>query len=208
MKRSTYILILVLAIIQSCKNKEERVTTSTFANGDIKQEKVYPKGQNDSLNYDLIQYNSNGSIEMEGEFKNGKEQGVFTWFYPNGNKKWIETYDAGISIDTVFCFYESGKLKRKCLPPINLIRQANEYYETGELKIESFINNRQYIDSSWTGFFRNGKIKESGKVKKGEKEGIWKYYDNQGSVLDSSDQTGMSKVAFDFEDEELKYKNE
>jgi len=144
---------------------------------------------------------------MIGEIKNGKEDGVFYWFYPNGNRKWVEKYENGESIDTTFCFYESGKLKRKAITlNYNRIKQATEYYESGEIKIESFINDGSYIDSLWVGYYKNGIIKESGKVMMGKKIGVWKYFNKKGILLDSVDQSSQTKIVFDFEEEELKEK--
>ena len=78
---------------------------------------------------------------MVGNVVEGKEEGTFTWYYPNGNKKWVETYLLGKSVDTTFCYYESGKLQRKVLPPVDSIRKATEFYETGEVKIITYLYN-------------------------------------------------------------------
>ncbi len=202
------IVILIILFLYSCSSAEERITTSTYINGKVKQEKIFKNGKKDSLNYILKQYNYNGTIEMVGEFKDGKENGVFKWYYSNGNKKWIEKYRNGKSVDTTYCYYESGELKRMAITLNNsTIKEATEYYESGEVKIKSFINNGDYIDSLWIGYYKNGQIKESGKVSKGEKVGIWKFYNDEGILLDSVDQTGMSKIVFDFEIEEIKEQN-
>ncbi len=156
------------------------------------------------MNYTQKQYYSNGAIELEGRFINGKEEGVFEWKYKNGKPKWIEKYSNGKPVDTTFCFYKTGKLKRKVFPSLTGNRQAIEYYETGEIKIKSFLNNSEYIDSIWTAYFKNGKIKEQGYLHNGSKIGYWKFYNAATNQVDSVDQTDKSKVVFDFEEEELK----
>jgi antitoxin component YwqK of YwqJK toxin-antitoxin module len=207
-KQILYILTIVLIVFQSCDSKKDREITLKYENGEPKQVKEYPYGRSDSNNYNLIQYNKDGSVEMKGEIRNGKEEGTFIWYYPNGNKKWQETFKQGVSIDTIYCYYESGKLKRKNYPPDQGTRKAFEYYETGELKIISFISGGDFIDSNWTGFYKNGEIREIGQVENGRKVGIWKFYDIDSELTDSIDQTGESKVVFDFEEEEIKYKEE
>jgi uncharacterized protein len=193
--------------IQSC-NSEVREVTLQYENGEPEQVKIYRNGKSDSTNYTLMQYNVDGTVEMKGEIRNGKEEGTFTWYYPNGNKKWIETFEKGISTDTIYCYYENGNLKRKAHPPYRSNRKSIEYYETGELKIVSFINDGESIDSTWTAYYQNGRIKETGRLMNGRRLGYWKYYDYDGQLIDSVEQSGRQKVVFDFEEEEVKYQEE
>lgn len=127
MKELKILLITFISslFLYSCSTPEEREVQSTFENGPVKQEKIFRNSKKDSLNYILKQYNSDGSIEMIGEIKNGKEDGLFQWYYTNGNKKWVEKYENGKSVDTTYCYYESGELKREAITlNNNRIKQA------------------------------------------------------------------------------------
>jgi len=205
MKIAIYIISLSL-FFNSCKSGERRKIIKTWDNGKTSIERIYFSDKNSD--YKLFQYNKDGSLELEGQYIDYKEEGTFNWYYSNGNKKWVETFKNGISIDTIYCYYESGKLKRKNFPPKNKTRKAIEYYETGEIKISSFLFNSENIDSLWIGYFKNQKIKEIGKVNKGKKVGIWKFFDKNGNLIDSVNQSGKNKFIFGFEEEEIIYELE
>ncbi len=201
-------LILIYSVLlisfTSClnnDNKEERIINALFENGAIQEETIYPNGEQDSLNYILIDYNPNGSIAFKGAYKNGKKEGLFTWTYPNGNKKWIDFYKAGINADTTFCYYETGELKRKVhLPDGDNRCKAIEFYKSGKIKISSYLVESSYIDSTWLAYHENGFIKERGLIRGGRKVGFWSFYNAKGELLDSIDQTGQDKFAFDFDE--------
>ena len=158
------------------------------------------------LNFIQRQYYDDGTIELEGKFIDLKEEGKFIYKYKNGKTKWIETYRGGEIVDTTYCYYETGELKRKVLPSESVNKPAIEYYKTGEIKIETYLKNSTYIDSIWTAYFKNEKIKEKGLLHEGVKVGYWKFFNQASGKIDSIDQTGKPKVVFDFEEEEVKYK--
>lgn len=197
-----------LLFLFSCADKQEIEIISKYPNGRTKTDRVYSNGFKDSSNYIQRQYYENGAIELVGQFINGKADGLFEWKYRNGKPKWVEKYHLGTPIDTTYCYYETGELKRKVYPSVSVNRRAIEYYKTGEFKIETFIKNSTYIDSTWVAYFKDGKIKEKGRVRAGLKIGYWKFYNDSTGQLDSVDQTNKSKVVFDFEEEELKEKKE
>jgi uncharacterized protein len=202
--------IILLSFLLSCSNNNqvqkasEVEIISKYENGKTKMERIYSTPSN----FIQRQYYDDGTIEVEAKFVDFMEEGKFVWKYKNGKPKWIETYSAGKQIDTTYCYYETGELKRKVLPSKSPIKAAIEYYETGEIKIETYLNNSTSIDSTWTAYFKNGKVKEKGLVQQGVKAGFWKFFNPASGKLDSIDQNGKPKVVFDFEEEELKYKKE
>ena len=50
-----------------------------------------------------------GRIILEGNFIDGKKQGRFNAYHPNGQLKWQMTYSNGTPIDTLKLFYPDGK---------------------------------------------------------------------------------------------------
>src|SRR5579859_6645702 len=187
------ILFLGLLTIASCKRQDNVKVTKTFKNGKPLQEFVFINGKSDSLNYDVRQYNENETVELIGQMRNGRQEGSWTWYHPNGNKKWVDQYKNGKSVDTTYCYYESGRIERIIHPSATKTRKAVEFYETGELKIISFLTNAKFIDSLWTAYFKSGQIKEFGRLRFGRRRGIWKFYSDQGKLIDSVDMTNKRK---------------
>ena len=195
-------LIIILGLTISCQPNQDKEVTASYDNGAPQQELTYINGKTDSLNYDVKQFNEDGTIEMVGRIRNGKQDGLYTWYYPNGNKKWVENFKNGYSVDTTHCYYEQGQIKRIIYPSDNGTRKAIEYYDSGEIKIITFLTNGDFIDSTWTAFYKNRQVKELGNLKTGRRQGVWKFYSDSGQLTDSLDMTGLKKLVFDFEEVE------
>ena len=92
-------------------------------------EKTYPDGSSSLVRgYDKhgalikeISYYENGQIDYEGEFKEGKEHGKWTYYYKDGQKMYVEIYKNG---------FEEGK-HYEWAPDGQLVKI--EYYQQGRL---------------------------------------------------------------------------
>lgn len=91
---------------------------------------------------------SNGKLEFEGLCKEGSKQGVFTYWYFNGNKKGEFVYSDSFEIDYPY--------------------QIVNYYDS--------LGNQEIVNGEGSCTLRGKaeKIIETGKVVKGFKEGEWK----------------------------------
>lgn len=218
MKLTTIFSVISTILIASCSIKSEDSSGESYFKDTSKIDldsgkgikvKTYIKGDSVLNTYRLQQFYGDGNLELEGFIENGKEQGTFYWYYKNGNHKWTETYENGISIDTTYCYFKSGKLSRMV---INYKDSTDlpftEFYETGEVKIIGHIHpkgNSYGICRDWTGYYKNGHIKETGFVDFGNKEGEWCFYSEDSSLDSCVDQTGKPKICMDFEEEEIKF---
>jgi antitoxin component YwqK of YwqJK toxin-antitoxin module len=197
--KKLYLIYIFGIMLLSCSKPESKII-STFENGNPQIEYIYVNGEKDHKNYRIKQYYHDGHIEMTGEVKDGKDDGEFIWYYQNGQRKSVENYSKGLTIDTTYCYYESGEIKRKVSPSIvNHNRKATEFYKSGEIKIITYIKNGEILDSSWSGYYKSGRVKEIGNIKEGKRIGLWTYYDSDGQVIDSLDLTGKKKSLFDFD---------
>ena len=101
-------------------------------------------------------YYRTGSIEQKGRFERGRYQGLWMWYYPNGNTWREESYFNGRE-DGVFVEYDRN----------GAILTKGDYI-SGEK------------DGEW--IYQVGDHEERGTYVIGLREGIWKYYYNDGKV--------------------------
>ena len=106
----------------------------------------------------IKEYHDNGQLKSEITYKNGKENGPYTWYWDNGNIS-----DQGA--------YKDGKLDG----PIKV------YYYTGELQIEGVLKYRQKVGIV-RGYYKNGQLKSEGTYRNDERNGPLKSYFENGKL--------------------------
>ncbi len=149
---------------------------------DKKTNKPLGEFLNGYKNGKFIQYYSNGKIESEVEFSNGKIlDGKYVTYLKNGQIEQEETYKDGkiISIGK----YKDGKLSE-------LSVLTTELYSGGQKKGEGYLKNDKK-DSLWTEWFETGQIKSEGQYKNGLREGQWTiWYENGKKEFEGNYQDG------------------
>jgi tetratricopeptide (TPR) repeat protein len=107
----------------------------------------------------FIDYYYSGRKQGEGNFQNGKVEGVRTMYHQNGQLAMERTYSSGI---------ENGLEK--------------EYYEDGTLKQKGeFVNGKE--EGTWEMYFPNGQLKQRSSFKAGNMEGETTVYYSSGKIL-------------------------
>lgn len=101
-------------------------------------------------------YFQSGNPKINGLYKNGKADSLWTYFYENGQKKSEGNYKRSIQSGTWRHYYESGSLKAK-----GAIAKGDR---TGY----------------WINYFENGTEKSSGSYFQNDKEGLWNYFFEDG----------------------------
>lgn len=158
------LLIIVLTIhLLGCNRDVERVMT-TYKDGRPEIIFIY-SNEKDSLNYQKNVLFNSGKLDYLGQFVDGKKSGTWTWWYENGNKKDQCTYSEGFYVDTVFHWYEDGKLKQMVIVPLlNKIRDGQckacngtvtEYFENGKIR-EKYVAANGVYDGAYARFDENG----------------------------------------------------
>jgi len=61
----------------------------------------------------MIIYRPNGFIMMEGNYKDGKQDGEWTMYYESGGKKSIDHYQDGVQTGDHVSWYENGQIDAK-----------------------------------------------------------------------------------------------
>ena len=104
-----------------------------YENGQKKEEATFKDGKEDGL---WTYWYENGQKEFEGTVKDGKEDGLFTRWYENGQKMYEQTYKDGEE--------EDGK--------------GTYWYENGQKEIEQIFKDGELISQkNWN---KDGSVKE------------------------------------------------
>ncbi len=149
----------------SCTQHELKKIVSKFENGSPNLV-VYYYNKDDTLTFKKEVFYESGKQEYIGNIIEGKKEGIWNWWYENGNKKDQCKYKNGVEIDTIFHWYESGNIKqvgvlldgkpnseKLCTVCCNI--NITRYYETGELK-ESFTTIDDKFEGKYYKYYENG----------------------------------------------------
>jgi uncharacterized protein len=153
---------VMVVLLVGCTQPVEKVVEK-FKDGSPMIILTY-EDKNDTLNYQKkVLYNS-GKLKYLGQFVDGEKSGTWVWWYENGNKKDQCKYAAGLYIDTVYHWYESGQLKQIEIIPANnqddgTCESCNgtviRYFENGKMK-EKFTSDNGIFNGKYTMFDENG----------------------------------------------------
>tara|TARA_R110001592_G_scaffold307299_3_gene581057 strand:+ start:88271 stop:89842 length:1572 start_codon:yes stop_codon:yes gene_type:complete len=144
-------------------------------------------------------YNENESLKEDINFVADKKEGFSRIYYSTGEVKNKTPYTAGVKNGVAEYYYKSGNLERK-LPFENNLKNGRSYtYNEADGRIvilEEYVNdtlleqliiNRYDQDGKksnlWIEFHPNEKKKLVGKYVDGQKEGIFKAYDEDENLI-------------------------
>ena len=128
------------------------------------QEIRYYKNPNDSMTFSKEDFYKSGKKFYTGQLANGTKEGIWTWWYENGNKKDECKYADGFYVDTVHHWYENGQLKQIEIVEGRTVRTDGccncngtivRYFENGKIK-EKFTSLGDKFQGSYTTYDENG----------------------------------------------------
>lgn len=127
------------------------------------------------------EYYKDGTIQSEVTYKNGKKNGIATYYHPNG-KKSLELFfkdDLAEGQSTLWYFKgtinRTGNYKNNKLNGISTTWDENDGYKLSE---ETYLNDT--LNGLYREFHPNGEVKTKGNYKSGKYEGKWEYFDELG----------------------------
>ena len=160
------IFILTLSILFGCRQTETKKIVSTYKNGKPKIVNYFPD-KDDTLSYRKEVFYESGKQNYIGHIAKGTKDGIWTWWYENGNKKDQCKYVDGFYVDTVYHWYESGKLKQIEIVAGRTVRTDGccncngtiiRFYENGKLK-EKFTSLDDKFQGSYESYEKDGSWK-------------------------------------------------
>ncbi len=102
------------------------------------------------------------SMKIEFDVVNGKKEGNFTSFYPNGK------------------VLMTGEMKNN--------RNEGEwkyFYDNGQVESLGLFKDDR-ADGKWEWYYPDGTLKQTGYFDAGQRDSLWKTYDTSGTLIDST----------------------
>lgn len=177
----------------------------------------------------LILYHPNNKKAMECRYVNNVQQGVWKYYYKNGQLKDSGMIKNNQMVNTWYSWYQNGQLMAvmEYLPPDSVADNhfsfaSPQQGKTGMLEKDTLIN---HPHGQWLGYHENGKKKDSGsyvhnlregewinwyangnteskgKYKEGKQEGEWNYFFENGQTSTREQYRNEKVVAMECFDE-------
>ncbi len=152
---------------------------------------VVTTGQlNDSIKNGLWKeyYPGTDQIFREANYKNGKFDGSVITYFENGQKKKEEQYRDGWQSGIQKTYYKNGMLKSAETWDYNVPDGPASYYDstsgqkTKDLTYFTDQTNLVQLNGYCANYYEPGSIKTEGTFIYGEKNGEWKFYDENGRL--------------------------
>tara|TARA_Y100000813_G_C24117062_1_gene330739 strand:- start:45 stop:1016 length:972 start_codon:yes stop_codon:yes gene_type:complete len=202
-----FLFLLIVVLLLGCFEK-----TVGIDELEINDNLIYHKGKlfNGKVNYNIGDFKilKNGAVLMPGKhdefldenlydffrqvlideynfignFKMGEKNGIWTWFYLNGNKRYEINFINGIKDGAYNFWYENGQLELESIYKEGEINGNQiRYFKDGSKSSEIYYEAGKQ-DGPFKMWFSNGQIKLDFFYKDGKSHGSWKKWDEFGRI--------------------------
>ena len=157
------LIVLPLLLIVGCSSPEPINYETTL----IERDGVfYTKDTNKPYSGPVFSLNHKGQKKVEGTYKDGKRDGLWTKWYRSGQKKSERNYKEGLRDGLHTEWSRSGQ--KKFEGNYKEGRLHTEWYENGQKKFEGNYKEGR-SDGLWTEWYENGQKKSEGNYKDGNR---------------------------------------
>ncbi|WP_289046408.1 hypothetical protein [uncultured Olleya sp.] len=126
----------------------------------IMMELPYKKGVLNGTSRKYIVKNNTKILIEEGQISNNIKQGEWIYYYPDGNLRKKENFDAGVKVGAMSLYYPSGKIMEERENRYNKNGITRFYYENGQLESSlKFIDRELALEESEF-YTENGKTRK------------------------------------------------
>jgi len=105
--RNSFILFIISLVFIGCGNKFDEVIEESYPDGNSKLVKHYTK--KDRVLIKEITYYPNGQMQSEGEIKNDKMHGQWSFWFQNGQIWTIAHYENNLKNGKQTIWHENGQ---------------------------------------------------------------------------------------------------
>jgi uncharacterized protein len=150
--------------------------TEYFEGGMIVRSKLlFNNGKRDGLFY---YYHPNGKVKLTGKYIQDELDSVVNAFYDNGKPKYTYHYKMGVKQGESLTYFYNGNLEQK----VNLVNGVpsgfmRNYYEAGNIRQESFYTNG-IRNGMFYKYHLTGLMAEESYYKNGLLDSVSRYFDN------------------------------
>ncbi len=174
--------LIFTVIIFSCQDGQKRKISEKWGNGNNKVVLTYDN-PNDTTNYLQEFFFENGKLDTKGKIHNGKQDGLWEWWYSNGNKKDEAVIKDGVYIEQRKHWREDGTLRQVEIITGECFGDCCDgkvvFYDDKGFKLIEYSQKSGKWNGEGIGYFRDGKIKRRFTYVDGKKQGMnYEYYHN------------------------------
>jgi hypothetical protein len=125
--------------------------------------------------------NNGTAISLQGNYLNGKREGIWSEFYPNGLLKSATSYINGIREGLYVELNQSGQMTKRFFYHNNIRHGEYKEFNYSTVKEERMYNMGK-LEGLVKVYYDGGKIMEEGAYQNGLRDGVSKWYDQNGNV--------------------------
>jgi antitoxin component YwqK of YwqJK toxin-antitoxin module len=181
------------------------ITLITYKSGFITERELINRYDNNGRKHGNWKYfYADGKVMMEGNYKHGLENGYFKEYDKDGNLISTDKFAEGTKLENVAelvkldvrkDYYPDGKVKiaatynkegqlegvrREYLPDGTV--EKSYIFRNGIMIGEGVVTEKGERDGYWKEYFDDGRLRAEGKYNKDTREGPWKYYHPNGTI--------------------------
>ncbi len=102
---------LLIVLISACKHELTQVTEEIYDDGSPRVVRFYDESNGKKVLKNEKTYYKGLKVQTEGAYKDNKRDGLWIYYYDNGNK-WSETeFKNGVNEGKSVTYYENGKVR-------------------------------------------------------------------------------------------------
>ncbi len=121
--------------------------------------RAYQKGGEAPYTGRALDLYDNGTVSLEGEFREGLAHGEEVWFFENGNRNSLVTFEDGQRHGPHQVWYESGELQIDVHYTHGRRNGVHTvFYESGQKRSEAAFKEDQ-LDGTYTTWFEDGRTR-------------------------------------------------
>ena len=141
---------------------------------------LYTLNDNKPYTGKVFSFNEKGHKESEMTYKNGKQDGLFTYWHENGKKKWEGSVNDGKPDGLLISWNERGqKTVEETYKDGKQDGKLTFFYENGQKELEETYKDGKKNGLS-IGWNESGQKWTIGTYKDGKKDGKWTYWHENG----------------------------
>jgi hypothetical protein len=150
---------------------------------------IYTNIQSKSENVELtphIEYWDNGNVWVKGKLNSvGQREGIWEYFYSNGNIKCRTPYAGGAEDGIAEVFYKNGNIRERMPFKAGKMDGIEEwFYPKGKIRRRTpYVGG--LIDGVDEWFYPNGNTRFKTTFKDGNMDGIQEWFDGQGNITET-----------------------
>lgn len=175
---SVLMLLCMNVFAQPTNVKKEE---NKFPDGTVESYTYYKNEQKQEVKHgDYKKISKDGKPLEEGNYDEGKRDGVWKFYYPTGDLREMSTYKSNMR-DGAYEFYNNKKALQKKGQYVKnrMVGAWTFYYPSGKLKDEkNYMENKENGEAKE--YFETGNLKSSGVYKNGLKDSVWYDYNSVG----------------------------